>query len=243
MKKFLMGCAAVAALALPGIANAADLAVRAPVAVAPAVSWTGCYIGFHAGAGWGDKWWEDQLVQDNVSYGTSGWVGGAQLGCDYQAGPLVIGIEGDWSWTNLEGNGAPANLPFGQFNSSIDWIASAGARAGFVADKALIYVKLAAAWADESHTLYPNPAAGLPSQTLSDTRFGVLLGAGIEYMIAPILSAKIEYNYIDFGSTEYFFNQIPGQVAVNNEQQTHVLKLGVNYRFGGVGKAPVVAKY
>lgn len=229
-----MGCAALAALALPGIANAADLAVQAPVAVAPAVSWTGCYIGFHAGAGWGTKWWSDRAVLDNVSYSTSGWVGGGQLGCDYQAGPVVLGVEGDLSWTNIEGNGAPANFANSQFNSKIDWIASAGARAGFVADKSLIYVKLAAAWADESHTLYPSPAFGVQSQTLSDTRFGILLGAGIEYMIAPILSAKLEYNYIDFGTTGYLFNQIPGQVEVNNEQQAHVLKLGVNYRFGGI---------
>jgi outer membrane immunogenic protein len=239
MKKFLMSCAAVAALALPGAANAADLAIRPVVpAPAPAVSWTGCYVGFHAGAGWGDKWWSDRWVQDNVSYATSGWVTGAQLGCDYQTGPFVIGAEGSWSWTNLEGNGAPANLlVFGspaQFRSKIDSLTTAGGRVGLVADKSLIYVKVAAVWAEESHTLTPSaivvPAAVFP-QTISDTRFGIGLGAGIEYMIAPVLTAKLEYNYDDFGSKTFFFNTIPGQVDVDNRQRLHLLKLGVNYKF------------
>ena len=219
--------------------------MRAPVAVAPAVNWTGWHVGFHAGAGWGDKWWADRLIQDNVSYSTSGWVTGVQLGYDIQSGPVVIGFEGEWSWTNLDGNGAPphlfvAGLP-GQFQSKIDWLASAGGRVGLVADKALVYVKVAAVWADESHTLLHNAPAVFP-QTLSDTRAGFLLGAGVEYWIAPILSAKLEYNYDDFGSTSYLFNTIPGQVEADNRQRLHVFKLGLNYRFG-LGKGPVVAKY
>jgi outer membrane immunogenic protein len=146
MKKFLMSCAALSVLALPSAGHAADLVARPVVAAAPAVNWTGCYIGIHAGAGWGDKWWSDRLVQDNVSYATSGWVTGAQLGCDFQSGPVVIGAEGTWSWTNLDGNGAPANLAVlgapAQLYSTIDSIATAGARVGLVADRALIYVKV-----------------------------------------------------------------------------------------------------
>jgi len=91
MKKFLMTCAALSGLALSSAGYAADLAVRPAPVVAPAAPWTGCYIGIHAGAGWGDKWWADRNLTDNVSYPTSGWVGGAQLGCNYQTGPLVVG--------------------------------------------------------------------------------------------------------------------------------------------------------
>ncbi|MGZ9073269.1 MAG: outer membrane protein [Rhodoplanes sp.] len=116
-----------------------------------------------------------------------------------------------------------------QLRSTIDSIATAGARVGLVADRALIYVKVAAAWADEEHTLLPS-AVVLP-QTIGDTRFGIVLGAGIEYMIAPILTAKLEYNYDDFGSQDYYFNTIPGQVSVDNRQRLHLLKLGLNYKF------------
>jgi outer membrane immunogenic protein len=230
MRKLLMTCAALSALALPSAAYAADLAVRPAPVVAPAAPWTGCYVGIHAGAGWGDKWWSDRFIQDNVSYTTSGWVTGAQLGCNYQTGPFVVGAEGTWSWTNQEGNGVPVGLAAtAQLQSKIDSITTAGGRAGLVADKSLIYVKVAAAWTDEDHSLLPG-ALVLP-QTINDTRFGIVLGAGVEYMIAPFLTAKLEYNYDDFGSKNYLFNAIPGQVSVENRQRLHLLTLGVNYKF------------
>jgi len=240
MQKFLMTCAALSGLALSTAGYAADLAVRPAPVVAPAAPWTGCYVGFHAGAGWGDKWWADRFVIDNVSYPTSGWVTGAQLGCNYQTGPLVVGAEGTWSWTNIDGNGVPPNLivpgtTAAQLSSKVDSIATAGGRVGLVADKSLIYVKVAAAWADESHTLTPAGtlvlAPGVVPQKISDTRFGIALGAGIEYMIAPVLTAKLEYNYDDFGTKSFFFNTIPGQETVNNRQRLHILTLGVNYKF------------
>src|SRR5262249_59986908 len=56
MKKLVMAGAALAAFALPGIADAADLAVPVapPVIVpAPVLSWTGPYVGLNGGGGWG----------------------------------------------------------------------------------------------------------------------------------------------------------------------------------------------
>jgi outer membrane immunogenic protein len=231
MKKILMACAAVAALALPGVGHTADLAVKAPPAPPAAPNWTGCYVGLHAGAGWGDKWWSDRNVTDNVTYPTSGWLAGAQFGCDYQSGPLVIGAEASWSWTNAEGNGALVNVPAAQLHSKLTSLTTAGGRVGLVADKALIFVKVAAAWASEEHTFTPAPAAVLPPQTLTDTRVGALLGAGIDYMIAPVLTARIEYDYIDFGTKNFLFNAIPGQVEVGNRQRLHLMKLGDSYKF------------
>ena len=48
-------------------------------------------------------------------------------------------------------------------------------------------------------------------QTIGDTRFGIVLGAGIEYMIAPILTAKLEYNYDDFGRRTTISIRSPGR--------------------------------
>jgi outer membrane immunogenic protein len=245
MKTLLNILAGVSAIALAtgslGTgAQAADLPVKSPPlpVVAPAINWTGWHVGFHAGAGWGDSWWSDYLVLDNVSYTSSGWVTGVQLGWDIQSGPVVVGFEGEWSWTNLEGNGVPPNYP-GQFDSKVNWLASGGGRVGLVADKALVYVKVAAVWADQSRTLTPNLGV---SQTISDGRLGFLLGAGVEYWIAPLLSAKLEYNYDDFGSRSYTFNTVPGQVAANDRERLHVFKLGLNYRFGQ-DAIPLPARY
>jgi outer membrane immunogenic protein len=49
MKKLLL--ATVATIGLGGVASAADLAVKAPVALAPVDSWTGLYVGANIGGG------------------------------------------------------------------------------------------------------------------------------------------------------------------------------------------------
>jgi len=56
MKKVLLTGTAVAGLTLVKTALAADLPIKAPPPmVAPAFTWTGCYIGGHAGGAWEQK--------------------------------------------------------------------------------------------------------------------------------------------------------------------------------------------
>jgi outer membrane immunogenic protein len=225
-------------------ASAADRGVpyRAPPPPppAPVASWTGCYVGGHVGAGWGTKTWSDRAADDfsdNASYGVNGFLGGAQIGCDYQwYGPVVIGAEGSFSWSDIKGSGA---LPFeaeqSVFNTKIDWLTTAAGRIGFTADKALIYVKGGAAWVGEKHTLREiDPEDGFAQVTRNSNRVGWLFGAGLEYLIVPGWSAKIEYNYIDFGTKDFVFTPLADDPA-GVKQQLHTIKFGVNYRFGGYG--------
>jgi outer membrane immunogenic protein len=72
--------------ALAGPARAADLPVKTPaVAVAPP-SWTGCYLGVHAGYGWA----RNRTIDDDFDRGllastntATGALAGGQAGCDY----------------------------------------------------------------------------------------------------------------------------------------------------------------
>src|SRR5690348_10714955 len=100
MKKstFLLGVVLAAFTA--GSAAAADLAVKAGpyVAPAPVFSWTGCYIGVHAGAGvLLDQGFQDEGGVPADRHGIGGLAGG-QVGCNYQTGMLVLGIEGEGFW-------------------------------------------------------------------------------------------------------------------------------------------------
>src|SRR5204863_3961037 len=80
-----------------------------PQAAAP-WTWTGVYLGLHAGGAWGTTRWTDPF---NV-FGTTGsfpatgpvggLLGGAQVGFNYQIGSWVYGVEGDLSWTDHSGN-------------------------------------------------------------------------------------------------------------------------------------------
>jgi outer membrane immunogenic protein len=61
-----------------------------------------------------------------------------------------------------------------------------------------------------------------------DTRLGWIVGGGAEYRFAPNWSAKLEYNYLDFGTEHY---SIEGTLS-SIETQAHLVKVGFNYRLG-----------
>ncbi len=108
MKKLL----ASASFVVLGAASAmaADMPMKAApyYAPAPVFSWTGCYIGVHAGAGVmhdngtsPTTFLEDNFSGGNGERGTGGLAGG-QLGCNYQDGNWVIGIEGEGYWSGMQ---------------------------------------------------------------------------------------------------------------------------------------------
>jgi opacity protein-like surface antigen len=79
--------------------------------------------------------------------------------------------------------------------------------------------------------------------SLSDNRWGWMVGTGVELAINNNWSAKVEYNYMDLGTKNYVFNVVPAVPAFNNweiTQRLHLIKFGLNYRFGW---GPVVAAY
>ena len=118
--------AAVAALSISS-ATAADLprpapAPTAPVAYAPAAiyNWSGFYIGAHAGGDFGNSSWSDPFTGASNTFSSTGFLGGAQLGANYQLNMLVLGVEGDFSWTNLKGSGTDSLGRFDQYRRELD---------------------------------------------------------------------------------------------------------------------------
>jgi outer membrane immunogenic protein len=233
----------VSTLTLGGatLAQAADMAVKArpgPVALPVAYNWTGIYVGAHVGAIWGDKNWVEILGPTpggQISPDYSGFLGGGQIGFNYQVSSFVFGIEGEWSWTNAEGTSGCITVPALGCNVEVDWVGSVSGRLGYAFGPALLYVKGGWAWVSET---YFAGVGGVAPITIDHDRDGWLLGVGVEYGFAPNWSAKLEYNYIDFGTDQITF--APGLVQEIG-QDAHLVKFGVNYRFGWGG--PVVARY
>ena len=103
---------------------AADLSrpvYKAPPAGALPVTydWTGFYVGGHIGYGWADKSWQDLVGFGTVSHKADGFLGGGQVGFNYQTGMFVFGVEGDFSWADIKGGsnigpviGAPLGATF-----------------------------------------------------------------------------------------------------------------------------------
>jgi outer membrane immunogenic protein len=66
----------------------------------------------------------------------------------------------------------------------------------------------------------------------SDTRTGWFIGVGLEHALWNQFSVKIEYNYIDLGSEDVTLSN-HHNVTFDVDQQIHIVKAGINYRFGG----------
>jgi outer membrane immunogenic protein len=249
MRKLPLASVAIATL-FSGSALAADMRAR-PVYKAPPpppvyFSWTGCYVGGHAGALWATKDWTN-VTPGSVNFGRpagshdlDSWLGGVQAGCDYQfGGGFVIGIAGDYAWSDAKASSAILFDPASTIRSQIDSLTSITGRIGFAWDRFLGYVKGGGAWEHDKFEI----ASPVLALSVSNTRSGWTVGIGGEFAFTNFVSAFIEYNYYDFGSKDHTF-PFPGEPVVAAIEETKsVLKGGLNIRFGGWGKTPVAARY
>jgi outer membrane immunogenic protein len=249
MRNLLLGTVAVVAL-IAGPANAADLAVKAaPVYKAPPpvvtyYSWTGCYVGGHVGGLWARKDWTLAPPDPIVGLGShdaNSWLGGVQAGCDYQfAGGWVIGIQGDYAWT--EANGSHDDVDDGTSDQTrIRSLATVTGRIGYAWDRFLGYVKGGGAWERDNYDRFILGTNVLDGSA-SETRSGWTVGVGGEYAFTNYLSGFVEYNYYDFGTRTLTFLTPAGAFNDNIDirETKSVVRAGLNLRWGW---GPVSAKY
>jgi outer membrane immunogenic protein len=232
---------------------AADLAIRrapapayAPVPVR-VFTWTGCYVGGNVGGLWAHTEWNDSVFGDFGSGTASGALGGVQGGCNYQIGAWVLGIQGDYDWTNANNdfNNVFLTNRFGPVitnHSQIDSLASVTGRVGYAWDRWLGYVKGGGAWMRDSYSFQ---VGGLALATASSTRGGWTIGVGGEYAFTNWLTGFVEYDYYKFeNDSPSALVCAPGRCglfvtnAVNVTTDINVVKAGLNVKFGPGGIAP-----
>jgi outer membrane immunogenic protein len=257
MVKLLLASAALVALTI-GPAMSADMPLKAPVvAPPPAFSWTGCYFGVAGGYAWGTSRAEndgtDGAIPITGNYQVRGGIFGGTSGCNLlQAGPWVLGVEGDLSWSGKRGSGndlPPYNVTtVNQTNEK--WLNTDRVRVGYAANGWLVYATAGAAVASVAYSI---TGAGIIGGTVTEThtRTGWTAGAGVEWAFSGSWSVKAEYLFVDFGGVPYFnFNGLipvlPGAGAVANRNggvflNDNIVRVGINYRFGGA--AAVATKY
>jgi outer membrane immunogenic protein len=221
----------------------------------PAIyDWTGVYVGFNVGAGI----LTDAVSQNGVStastatnllssgsFSPAGVIGGGQIGANYEFAPWVVGIEGSWTASAIQGNTkiavastaipAPAVIAQERFTSQAQWFAALTGRVGYAANDWLFYAKTGGAWMNVRYTedlLVAGGAAFPVSQVISDNRTGFTVGVGIEFGLVENLSGKVEYDFYDFGSRNYNFNAI---TPVSVKSDLHALTVGLNYKFNWSG--------
>jgi outer membrane immunogenic protein len=238
--KLLPGIATAVALAAALPASAADLGARpygqAPAYAAPIYNWTGFYVGGHAGGAVSSNEFVNGFI---TSKHDVRFLGGVQLGADYQFGQsFVVGVEGQYSWFGGNNNGIvfPGGFVYTNDRRSLG---SLTGRVGYTWGPGLLYLKGGYAYSDNRETL---TLGGLPVAFAFDNshRYGYTVGTGVEYMFAQNWSAKMEYQYYDFGSSRFVAPVafVPFGAFRNDE---HTLKAGVNFRFNLGG--PTAARW
>jgi outer membrane immunogenic protein len=246
MKKLLV--AGISAAALCGApALAADIPTKAPApayvgkgpVAAPIFNWTGFYVGIEGGGGWGSTKHTNanngiSSSRDNIS----GGLFGATYGYNWQSGPWVLGLEGDISWSGIKdtfnsNNGAFCTAPI-VCVTNLRWLGTDRARFGYAWDRLLVYGTVGVAYGDVKGNIVGAP--GFPVG--HSTRSGLIFGGGVEWAFAPNWSAKAEYLRTDLGDKITYIG-----IEKISLKDVDIVRVGINYKFGDVGKGPVYAKY
>jgi outer membrane immunogenic protein len=228
MKKILLATVSLAVLG--SSAFAADLQPRvyskAPPAPIPApiYNWTGFYIGGHLGGAFNGN--------DSLG-GTNGrFIGGVQAGADYQfATNWVLGIEGQYTFTDRTINSTTfpaAGVTVTDRNGNLG---SVTGRLGYTWGPALLYAKGGVGFRENQNVNVTDLGGAPVAFTATTNNTGYTVGGGLEYMFTRNVSAKAEYQYFNFGTTNV---TTPGAL-ISYRPDEHTFKVGLNYRFGGFG--------
>jgi outer membrane immunogenic protein len=176
MKKLATAIATIALIGTPALA--ADLARKMPVKApppppAPVYSWTGFYVGLNAGGTFGG---DSNVALPSVDFGPTpsgfaaaqsigafptslnvketGFIGGGQIGYNWQFNQFVAGFETDIQGASAKGsstaslfNPAPPLVNFSapvggtaSVSRRLDYLGTVRARLGYAADNVLFYV-------------------------------------------------------------------------------------------------------
>jgi opacity protein-like surface antigen len=207
------------------------------------------------------------LLSNDVvgTHTVNGFLGGVQGGFNYQIGWAVLGVEAQADWSDLKGRdgcfhevapGAAFDVS-NRCGTTVRSLGTVAGRFGAAFDHTMVFVKGGWGWANDRFSLHSSSNANFPPSSvwnyadITDTRNGPMVGAGVEQALGANWSVKVEYDYLSLGTKNYTFAgtfvptvgaSTPIAFSTDINQNIHLIKFGINYRFGAWG-APLVAKY
>jgi outer membrane immunogenic protein len=211
-------------------------------------NWSGAYVGANFGAGW-------ETTTPNVSFvsatpflpsagatGTetvNGFVGGGQIGANWQISSMVLGVESDFQGTTQRNTIAMGSA---LATNSMDRFGTVRGRIGLAIERWMPYATVGWGYGDFQSNLNAGP---LGDFTTSSAHGFFIVGTGVEVMVWGNASFKIEYLYLDTGSfTNSYAALTPtplaflgtstvGTLNVTTRIRDNVVRAGLNYRFWG----------
>jgi outer membrane immunogenic protein len=253
--------AAVAAVGFASIASAADMPVKARMApVAVPFSWTGFYIGGNVGGAFSNAGQITELTPGpgQIAYDCTGclmplsrqtsFLGGLQIGYNYQINQFVLGVEADIDWLHYNVS-APEQTVAGVIltggdvigSKTMNWLGTVRGRLGWAYDRTLFYATGGAAFSDLKYQVVDacntgGCGGGLTSGSTTQN-VGWTAGGGIEYAFNRAWSVKAEYLYVSFAGKSFTTATSTPPVGAQtpwNADHTNlnIARVGVNYHFG-----------
>jgi outer membrane immunogenic protein len=199
-------------------------------------NFSGLQVPFFAGGAWGSSSQQDNatgLTGLSGPTGPTGSVGdghytmagalfGAGAGYNWQNGPWVAGLAADFSGGSVKGssnNCGPA--PGHGCGTSLNELGTVRGVFGYANGSYLTYLTVGPAW---GHIKAYDSAFNV-SGSKFDSAFA--FGGGLDIMLAPQWSLKIEYLRVDFGKT-HLYDILPG-VPEQVKTTTNVVRLGLTW--------------
>jgi outer membrane immunogenic protein len=245
----------VIALAM-ALSSAPALAAPPP----PIFDWTGFYVGGHIGSAVmhgtlgnlppSTIFLGPTTPTPAIDFRADGFLGGGQLGYNWQWANWVVGVETDISASHLQSNG-PFSISSVVFVSSTmvtgtaelrsDLFTTARGRLGYAAGNLLFFGSGGFAWAREKLNIVGTSASctfGIcgPSSPFasSDARWagGPAFGGGVDYAFAPNWFVRVEYLRINVGTHNFSVDPNLSGTPLPLSSHFDIVRFALNYRFG-----------
>jgi outer membrane immunogenic protein len=262
-------CATLALVLSVSSALADGMQSGGPALVAPApYGWTGFYVGANVGGAWGSSDFTTKTVFSPTGYfattsvpaiatigaqsnDSSSFIGGGQLGYNWQSGVLLFGIETDFNFLGLKDSRSgtttyPCCAPTAftiQSSTKADWLYTLRPRIGIVSGHWMLYATggLAVTNLRSSFLFTDTFATAHESASFDSTRAGWTIGGGGEMLLSGNWSVKLEYLFVDFGNGSTTSTNLtaftpsiafPTNVFTHNaDLQAQIVRAGINYKF------------
>ena len=261
MKRFALLLAS-AAFVTP--AFAADVVYEEPaapvVALAPAYSWTGFYIGGQAGVAFNNDAGDVNYNSNTGAFSTTAFsggssnsddaafIGGVHIGYDYQINNFLIGAVADINYIDASSTStfsitsAPGVVDNFGISQDINFVGTVRAKLGVTADRFAVYATGGLAYADtDTEYFAPGTLAAtngfIPTVNSDSNDVGYAVGAGVDYLVTPNLSLGLEYLYTDLGDSDTKITYTNGVTATsfdassNDKLDFHTVWAKASFRF------------
>lgn len=276
MKKLLLTSTTFALIA--GNAAAADLpSIKSAPVVTQTPMWTGFYAGLNSGGMWSNSntylssypLYSNPVINrfsaptagivatGNVSTQNSGFIGGGQIGYNWQAyDRFVLGLEADIqgiAGTSGQGSGTSAGyIPstssdtwtaVKDTSNNLSYLGTVRGRIGFLVTPSLLIFGSGGLAYGGINSNTSSTWIGIPtpsfssggnvfygSGNVSNSQVGWAAGGGADWMFMSNWSAKIEYLYYDLGNANYTFSSVRPRI---NGGPNFVMMTNSSTRFNG----------